>query len=484
MNSVGKKYILFGIISIIVTVITSFLTVNIGPLAPLMLIGVVLASIYLFLVFENPKLGFWIYVGYCFIVSFLLRHNEDIKFGNFIDILLLIPWVAMLFGNKKYNWKLLNNDYVLLVCVWGGINILQLFNPQDVSIMGWLHEIRFTTINWLLIAPLAFVLLDSQKDLNNFLKLIILFSVVSAIYGMKQLFFGVSAGEQAWLDSGPKLTHVLFGQLRVFSFFTDAGQFGASQAHIGLVAFVLAFGPFKKWQKISLFICASILFYGMLISGTRGAFFALVSGGAAAVFLSKKFKILIVGSLALLCLVAFLKFTTIGNGFYQVRRLRTALNPEDASLNVRFENQQRLRKILSDLPFGGGVGVSGSNGMMYNPNKILSTIPPDSYWVKVWVMYGITGMTIWFAINMYIIGKCCGVVWRIRNESLRVKLIALTAGTVGVFICSYGNEVINGFPSSVIVYLSWGMVLYAQRFDDQDTMKNRVKLPGVELISS
>ncbi|WP_188750694.1 O-antigen ligase family protein [Parapedobacter defluvii] len=360
----------------------------------------------------------------------------------------------------------LNNDYVYLVGFWGVINILQLFNPQAVSIMGWLHEVRFTMLNWLLIAPLAFILLDTRKDLNNFLKLIIILSVISTIYGMKQLFLGVSAGEQAWLESGPKFTHVLFGQLRVFSFYTDAGQFGASQAHIGLIALILAFGPFKRWKKICLFICAGILLYGMLISGTRGALFALVSGGAAAIFLSKKFKIFIIGSLALLCFIAFLKYTTIGQGSYQIRRLRTALNPEDASLNVRFENQQKLRTILADLPFGGGVGVSGSNGTLYNPDKILSTIPPDSYWVKVWVMYGITGMTIWFIINMYLIGKCCGIVWRIRDDSLRVKLIALTSGSIGIFICSYGNEVINGFPSSVIVYLSWGLVIYSQKYID------------------
>lgn len=454
----------------------AYFTASIGEIVPLLFIGLIIATIYFFIAFKNPKIGFWIYTVYCFYVIFLIRHIDHIKFGNITDILLIIPWIAMLFNGKQYDWSRLKNDYVYLVGFWGLVNVLQLVNPQGASLMGWLHEVRFTLLNWLLIAPLAFILLDTRKDLDRFLKLIIILSVISALYGLKQLFLGVTAGEQVFLNSST--THVLFGKLRVFSFYSDAGQFGASQAHIGLIALVLAFGPFKWWKRVGLFICAGILLYGMLISGTRGALFALVSGGVVALLLSKKFKIFIIGSLALLCFVGFLKYTTIGQGNYEIRRLRTALNPEDASLNVRFENQQRLRAILAKLPFGGGVGVSGANGIQYNPDKVLSTIAPDSYWVKVWVMYGITGMTIWFAINMYIIGKCCGIVWRIRDDSLRMKLVALTAGTVGIFVCSYGNEVINGYPSSLIVYLSWGMVICSKRFIDNESGEAATEPPN------
>lgn len=444
----------------------AYLTASAGVIIPLLSIGLIIASVYFFIVFNDPKIGFWMYAVYCFYVIFFIRHIDAIRFGNITDILLLMPWIAMLFNGKKYDWSKLNNDYVYLVGFWGLINILQLFNPYGASLMGWLHEVRFTLLNWLLIAPLAFILLDTRRDLNTFLKLIIILSVVSTIYGMKQLFLGVTAGEQVFLNGSR--THMIFGKLRVFSFYSDAGQFGASQAHIGLVALVLALGPFKWWKRICLFICAGILLYGMLISGTRGALFALVSGGVVALLLSKKFKIFVIGSVALFCFIAFLKYTTIGHNVYEIRRLRTALNPEDASLNVRFENQQKLRAILANMPFGGGVGVIGATGIQYNSDKVFSTIAPDSYWVKVWAMYGITGMTIWFAINMYIIGKCCGIAWRIRDDALRIKLIALTAGTVGVFVCSYGNEVINGYPSSLIVYLSWGMVLNSQRYIDEE----------------
>lgn len=441
----------------------AYFTAHFGAILPILIIGLVCAITYILVIYRYPKVGFWSYVIYCFFVIFLLRHYDSFKFGNLTDILLIIPWAVMLLKAQQYDWSSIKNDYVYLVGVWGIINLLQIVNPEGASLMGWLHEVRFTLLNWLFIAPLAFILLNTRKDLNRFLVVIIVLSVISTLYGVKQLFIGVSAAEEAFLAESP--THRIFGQLRVFSFYSDAGQFGASQAHIGLIALILALGPFKPWIRISLFIAAGLLLYGMLISGTRGALFALVSGGVVALLLSRKFKIFLVGSFFMLCFVGFLKYTTIGQSYYEIRRLRSALNPEDASLNVRFENQQRLRAILANKPFGGGVGVSGSNGLIYNSDKVLSTIPPDSYWVKVWVMYGIVGFTIWFAINMFIIGKCCGLVWNIRDEALRVKLIALTAGTVGIFVCSYGNEVINGYPSSLIVYMSWGLILNSRKFD-------------------
>jgi hypothetical protein len=40
-----------------------------------------------------------------------------------------------------------------------------------------------------------------------------------------QMTMGVDFAEQEWLNEGSYKTHILFGKLRVFSFFSDAGQF-------------------------------------------------------------------------------------------------------------------------------------------------------------------------------------------------------------------------------------------------------------------
>ncbi|MNH36205.1 hypothetical protein D3C79_969730 [compost metagenome] len=110
----------------------------------------------------------------------------------------------------------------------------------------------------------------------------------------------------------------------------------------------------------------------------------------------------------------------------------------------------------------------GYNGTMYNEDKYLSTVQPDSYFVKLWAMYGVVGLTIWICIMMFFLGKCCGIVWRLEDPGLKVKMIALTAGFAGVLICSYGNEVINNMPTSIVIYLSWVFILMSPKLEKME----------------
>lgn len=82
-------------------------------------------------------------------------------------------------------------------------------------------------------------------------------------------------------------------------------------------------------------------------------------------------------------------------------------------------------------------------------------------------MYGIIGFTIWICIMMYILGKCCGIVWRIEDKGLKIKAMALTSGFAGILICSYANEVINTAPSSYVVYISWVFVLISPKLEEE-----------------
>jgi len=395
----------------------------------------------------------FLFIAYSFLLGFLSRDIGGLHYSNFVDILLVVIWIAVIIKTPKGDYRLLANDLTYFFIFWFIISLLEGFNPGS-STAGWLSELRSTALYPFLLIPVAFLILRDNRDLDNFLVLIIVLSTIAALNGIKQLYIGPSAGEQMFLNEGGSLTHILFGKLRVFSFYSDAGQFGASQAQIGLISLILATGPFSIWKRIFFLISALLMLYGMLISGTRGALFALVVGAFVAIVLSKNLKVILVGGLISCSLLFLLKFTYLGNSNYQIYRLRSAVNPDDPSLIVRFENQRKLREYMSSRPFGGGLGVIGYNGTKYNSGRFLSTVAPDSYFVKVWVMYGIVGFTIWLGIMLYILGKCCGIVWKTEDEALKVKLLALTAGFAGCLFCSYGNEVINSLPSSSVVYIS------------------------------
>lgn len=416
----------------------------------------------------NSKSILLIMLIYSFTVKFLTRQlNLDIPADIVTLAFPLLGLVLAIIRPSNQASDLFKSDLFYIILGWFIICFLEVINPAGASVDGWLREMVPVALLPFLVVTLALLALKSNKDLNNFLIIIVVLSTLAALYGIKQLHLGLSAGDQRFLDNGGGVTHLLWGRLRVFSFYSEAAQFGASQAHIGLLALILALGPFNKKLKILLFVASGLMFYGMLISGTRGAFFALIMGAFFAILLSKKFKVLIVGGILAICFICFLKFTYIGNGNYNIYRFRSALNPNDPSLNVRFNSQKILRDYMESRPFGGGLGVIGYYGMKYNSNKFLSTVQPDSYWVKIWAMTGIIGFIIWFGSMMYILGKCCGIVWKIEDEALRVKGIAITSGIAGILFCSYGNEVINTMPSSIVIYLSWVFIYKMPKLDEE-----------------
>lgn len=394
--------------------------------------------------------------AYCFLYGIIGHEISTFPVGIFIEVFLILGLIATLIFANKYEWSSSKNDFFYLILFWFIISVLEVVNPYS-STLGWLAELRSTALYPLLILLLGLVIFKTHKHLDYFLILIIALSTLATLNGIKQLYIGLSPGEQAFLNQNA-ITHLLWGRLRVFSFYSDAGQFGASQAHIGIMTLILALIPMKTWKRLLLISCGFINIYGMLISGTRGALFIFVVALIITILLMKNIKVILIGGFIAFSFLFVLKYTHIGDSNYQIYRLRTALNPNDASLNVRFITQRNLRIYMEDYPFGGGLGVIGYNGVKYNSDKYLSTVQPDSYYVKLWAMYGIVGFTIWFCIMMYIFGKSCGIVWNMRDKNLRIKIIALTAGFAGVLVGSYGNEVINIMPTSIVIYLSWALI--------------------------
>jgi hypothetical protein len=451
-------------VGLLLAIAVGWLTASNGLVIPGLLMAAAVGIPLVIGIFLEPRLGIIALICYCFLLFFISRLvGGSIPFGMAVDGLLVLTWIAVAFHHDRYDWRLVQNDLCLLSVAWFVVNLFEMLNP-GASLVGWYQEMRSTTLYWVLLVPLAMLLFHQRRDLNLFLFLIIGLSVLGTLNGLKQLYFGPSAGEQIFLLENAK-THLLWGKLRVFSFYSDAGQFGAAQAHVALIAGILALGPFKLWKKALLAAAAGLLIVGMLISGTRGALFALMAGTAVALLISNNIKAFVLGSMVAMAAFGVLKYTKIGDSNYNIYRMRTALDPSDASFNVRLTNQLRLREYLADRPFGGGVGTIGNSGIHYNEGTVLASIPPDSYWVKVWAMYGVVGLTIWMGIMLYILGKCGGIVWHIRDPGLKTKLIALTAGFAGSFFCSYGNEVINFMPSALVVYLSWAFVFLGPRLD-------------------
>ncbi len=421
---------------------------------------------YLIWVFMCPKVGLITFILYSFMMPGLGRHIVGPQFGLGIDALLILTWLGVIFHRgEKFRFRHLKTDLVWMAIVWFILTVLEIGNPEHPNIMGWLQEMRSTTLYWILTVPLTILVFNKKSDIYLFLDIIILMSFIGAMWGIKQLYIGVDEAEHRWLEAGAKKTHILFGKLRVFSYYSEAAQFGASQAQIAIMCIILATGPHTLIRKICYAVAGTFIFYGMLISGTRGALGGIVGGGFVFLVISKNVKVIAIGGLIGLLFIGMLKFTAIGSGNDQMRRLRSGTDANDPSLQARLINQRTLSNSLASKPFGTGVGTIGMWGVMYNKHIYTAKIPPDSYFVKVWVMYGIIGFILWFGMMLFILGKSVGMIWTVRDPLLRNQLSSLASGFGGIFLCSYGNEVMNSLPSSAIVYVSWALVWMGTRWD-------------------
>jgi len=251
-----------------------------------------------------------------------------------------------------------------------------------------------------------------------------------------------------------KSTHILFSTLRVFSFYSDAGQFGAAQTHTGVVAGVLAMGPVSKKRKIFYIITCLFSLYGMVISETRGALFVVITGFATYFLVSNNMKIAIPGTIVGVLAFGMLKYTTIGQQNDQIRRMRTALDPNDASLHARLMNQAKLKVYLSTRPSGGGLGSAVSWGQRFSPGTFLATTPLYNWYVKIWATTGIVGLTLYVGMLLFFITSRLIFLFKLQEPDLKFKLAALFAGFFGVCFASYGNQIFGQFPTGPCIYIS------------------------------
>lgn len=455
--SILKKIPVFICIAIFGLTI-SFALSKFGIIIGLTLLILPFLLYFLYLLFTYPKFGLYSIVFMGFAANGLTRYINA-PLGLAIDALLVLTYLAIYFKKQKYDWTKAKNGLTYAAIIWMAYSVFEIFNPEARSFEAWFYAMRGVSLYMLLAIPLVFVLFDSKKDLDKFLHLWLGLSIFGTLIGMKQLLIGVDSFEQAWLDAGAAKQHILFGKLRVFSFYSDAGQFGAAQGHAMVVSMILFLGKDLSLRRKIFYLSAFFLsLYGMMVSGTRGAMAVPGLGFMTYFLLSKNFKVLGAGVLAIAAVFVFLKFTKIAQGVYAVNRMRTALDPNDASLLVRLENQKKLSSYLAARPFGGGIGSAGSWGLRFSPNSFLAQTPTDSWFVKIWAEEGMVGLSIHLIILFYIALKAGVMLWKMPNSALRQKLIAIFSGMIGIYMASYGNGILGQMPTGILMYIGWAFL--------------------------
>jgi hypothetical protein len=195
--------------------------------------------------------------------------------------------------------KLLRTPLSQAVAAMVGIGVLEIFNPQQGNpIVGMAGAGLF-------VGPLVWFFLGrrigDQVTLDRVVKILRVVALVVAVYGVKQLVFGFSGFEQAWISAKLADYHALdiSGSTRPFSTFASGAEYSYFLA-LGAVLFTVWRGTIGRALKV--FIVVALLVTAFY-AGSRSIF---VTGVAAVVIVALVSRIRSLGRALAICVVAAL----------------------------------------------------------------------------------------------------------------------------------------------------------------------------------
>lgn len=406
-----------------------------------------------------------------FVANYLImgvtRYVTGLQGGIVVDGLLLATLLFLLLYNLKnpVSWVSLRNPLTLLTGIWLVYCLVLVFNPET-TLNHWAAGVRALAVYFFLFPVLTALLLNQFKYLKWFLFVWSLLTLLAIGKSLMQKFIGFDSAELYWLHVlGGSRTHIIHTGVRYFSFFTDAASFGCNMGMSFVVFGITALYIHSKPLRVYYIVVALLAGYAMMISGTRAAIAVPFAGFTFFVLLSKQLKVIIPGTILILVLLVFFKFTYIGHGNAEIRRMRSAFNvTQDASFIVRKQNQEKMRLFMKEHPFGVGIGEAKRT----EPGDYLYQLPTDTSFVFVWVETGVVGLSIFLLIFLVTFLKGAYDIWfRIENRQLRGLLSALLGGVAGMLVSSYGNEMLQQFPNGPIVYMCMAFIFMGPKIDKE-----------------
>lgn len=427
------------------------------------------------LIFNFPQIGFLMLFTINYFIMPLFRYSGGSGLSILIDIsLLTILFVTIINSTVRnnINWQLAKNGMVIATFIWLCFCVMEIINPT-ASFSAWAST-RSLTYYAFLICLLTSLLCTKYKIVKTILFLLSIYSLLAVAKVIMQKYWGFDTYETEWLNKEGGKTHLILSGIRYFSFFTDASNFGSNMGFTGIVFFILAFYSNKIITKLYCLFVSIPCFYGMFLSGTRGAMIVpLVALGYLCV-MSRNMKIILSGGIGLILIYVFFAFTTIGENNAQIRRMRTAFSPsKDASYIVRKENRLKLASYMKNKPLGEGLGLAGVEAAKHS-QRFTTTVPTDSWLVRIWVQTGVVGLTLYLGILFYgVIKSTYLLMYKIRNKELKHILAALICGVIGLIASAYGNDFFGQFPTHIMVFIFLTIGINAELFDKELNCKQK-----------
>ncbi len=419
----------------ILSIVLAFITTKFGLTFGALSVGVIMGLPILFLLITNVRFGFFTVLVLSFFMSYIRRWSFEAIPILALEIVLILVIIGLLLQEisnpqiKNTFWAYYKNPIAIALLLWIVYNHIQFLNPNSSSLEGKIIAIRQSWFN-LFGFTLALHLFSDIKTVKTFFKIIIVISILAALFGLSQKYIGLLPYEREWLYASPDRVRlfVVWGGIRTWSFMNDPTNFGLLMASSALICFILITGPYSLFKKILLGISGTIMLIAMVSSGTRTAFVIVLVGFGMFGLLNIKSLRTQVISISVLLISLIIYF----GPFYgaNVVRIRSAFQgDDDPSMNVRLINKKRITPYLLSHPIGGGPNTTGGTKELNHP---LAGFPPDSGFLRVALELGYIGLLITLWLYYKASSQLTSQFFQTKNPEKRTLYLAILASMIAL----------------------------------------------------
>ncbi|MBK6266531.1 O-antigen ligase family protein [Marivirga sp. S37H4] len=471
MISLDRKKILLLLFLLMVSVAIPFIMVQTTYMVAPFIILTVLSIFVVGLTLANFQFGVYLLFIYgcsMFVLGKII--NVHIPYGIAYDLIILLTFLSTLVNarNKKgFQWKT-NEPIVIIQFIFYAYFILQIANPNAVSIAAWVTSARFMTLFLLFYVFIHFF--ENKKRVAYFNVLWMSIAMLVASYGLFQEYFGLRDFEWKWLRADPNRLglYYVWGHMRVFSFLSDPSAYGLFLGFCGLATLMMGFGPFSIARKSLYFGMTMFMFYAMSFSGTRTAYAMVAVGIVLFIVANLRNPKILAGSSVLVLIFIILMVGPFYSG--PIKRMRSTFEFEgDASMAVRDAKRIRLQAYVKTHPIGGGLNTAGNSGLaLSRGHPLAGNYDPDSGYLRTALEMGWIGLLIAMSLNLAIVIKGIKNYFNLKDSLLKTYSIMYIVPFLGLSVAHYAQDALFQKPINILVIATYALMIKLQDIDEME----------------
>jgi O-antigen ligase len=331
--------------------------------------------------------------------------------------------------------------------------------------MAWIFTVRSVAVLNMLyfVACYAF---NSLQRIKTMMSWIVFLTSFAMLYGFKQEFLVFTAPEKQWLYADKERFQLFFqwGRMRIFSILSDPMTYGIMMSYMGLFCIIMATAPLQLWKRILSAIVGVMMLWVTAYTGTRTCYVLIPIGFAFYAVMTLTPRVL--GAIGVCILLGLgLVFKSSSNPV--IYRIQSAFKPSnDASVQLRYYNQQRIRPHIYSHPIGFGLGSTGLWAQRFTPDSWLAKFAHDSYYVRLAVETGWIGLSIYMIFIYTVMRRAIYFYNRVRDPIIKTLYLALSTALFMLVVANYPQEAIVQLPTSMMVYVFFAAIVRLKDFDE------------------